>query len=96
MKICEKVLLEHLMIFITNKKILNKKQIGFIPKLGCEINLSRLKQGVNDVLQLPGNEQKFLFFIDLKNAYDSVNHTILFNKMRELGAPIKLILMSLN
>ena len=91
MKICEKVLLEHLMIFITNNKILNKKQTGFIPKLGCEINLARLKQRVNDVLKLPANEQKFLFFIDLKNAYDSVNHILLFNKMRELGAPIKLI-----
>ena len=53
--------------------------------------LARLKQRVNDVLKLPGNEQKFLFFIDLKNAYDSVNHILLFNKMRELGAPIKLI-----
>ena len=40
MKICEKVLLEYLMIFITNNKILNEKQNGFITKLGCEINLA--------------------------------------------------------
>ena len=91
MKICEKVLLEHLMIFITNNKILNKKQTGFIPKLGCEINLARLKQRVNDVLKLPGLNQKYLLFIDLKNAYDSVDHNILFTKMRNLGAPIRLI-----
>ena len=64
------------MIFITNNKILNKKQSGFIPKLGCEINLARLKQRVNDVLELPGNEQKFLFFIDLKNESDSIEHII--------------------
>ena len=91
MKIGEKVLLEHLLNFITNNKILNKKQTGFIPKLGCEINLARLRQRVNEVLKLPSHEQKYLLFIDLKNAYDSVDHNVLFYKMRELGAPNKLI-----
>ena len=40
-KIC---ILEHLIIFINKNKILSKKQKGFIQKLGCEVNLARLRQ----------------------------------------------------
>ena len=57
------------MMFINNNKILSKKQTGFIPKLGCEVNLARLRQRVHDVLEL--DDQSFLLFIDLKNAYDN-------------------------
>ena len=46
----EKCILEHLMAFINGNKILSKKQTGFIPRLGCEVNLSRLRQRVHDVL----------------------------------------------
>ena len=72
------------MSFLMGNNILNPKQTGFIPKLGCEVNLARLRQRVDDVLA-EGNGQKFLLFIDLKNAYDSVNHQILFNRLRAIG-----------
>ena len=88
-KIMEKCILEHLMNFINRNKILSKKQTGFIPKLGCEVNLARLRQRVHDVLE--EDDQSYLLFIDLKNAYDSVNHKKLFEKMRKLNAPEKLI-----
>ena len=42
-------------------------------------------------MRLPGRDQKYILFIDLKNAYDSVNHVRLFNKMRKYNAPEKLV-----
>ena len=91
-KIMEKVILVHLMKWITNNKIICKKQTGFIPRLGCEVNLARIRQRTYDVLN-NGNpeEKKYMLFIDLKNAYDSVDHEILFRKLRELKAPEEIV-----
>ena len=82
-KILEKCILEKLILIINNNNILCKNQTGFIPKLGCEINLARLKQKVYDVMNINNEENKYIFFIDIKNAYDSVNHIILFEKMKK-------------
>ena len=90
-KIMEKCINNRLLLVIENNKILSKKQTGFIPKLGCEINLARLRQRVNDVLNINNNEQKYLLFIDLKNAYDSVDHNILFNKLKKYNISDSLI-----
>ena len=43
-KIMEKCILEKLMIFLNENNTLCKNQTGFIPKLGCEVNLARLRQ----------------------------------------------------
>ena len=59
-KIC---ILEHLMIFINKNKILSKKKTGFIHKLGCEVNLARLRQRVHYILE--EDDQSYLLFIDL-------------------------------
>ena len=89
-KIMEKCILEKLMIFLNENNTLCKNQTGFIPKLGCEVNLARLRQKVSDIINF-NNEEKYIFFIDIKNAYDSVNHNILFEKMKILNIPENII-----
>ena len=61
---------------------MNKKQIGLRAVLGCDLNLISLRERVNEVISLPGKDQKYVLFIDLKAAFDCVNHRKLFLKMR--------------
>lgn len=64
-KIIDKFIFVKLMMEINGKNILIKNQTGFIPKLGCEVNLSRLKQKVYDVMNI-NDDNKYIFFIDSK------------------------------
>ena len=67
---------------INEKKILCNKQIGFIKVCGTELNLIRLRQRVNDLKQVNKfYDNKYVMFIDLKNAYDKVIHDKLFIKL---------------
>ena len=51
-----------------------------INKFGTELNLIRLRQRVNDLKQVNKFfDNKYVMFIDLKNAYDKVIHDKLFN-----------------
>ena len=45
----------------------------------------RLRQKVHDLKLLRTTNEKYIFFIDLKAAYDSVNHKRLFMKMQNKG-----------
>ena len=58
--------------------------------MGCEINITRLKQKAYEVIQLDETE-KYILFIDLKNAYDNVNHKTLFDKIIKLNFPEELV-----
>ena len=53
--------------------------------LGCDFNIMRLRQRVYDLKFLRTKEEKYVLFIDLKAAYDSVNHRKLFSKMEKKG-----------
>jgi hypothetical protein len=61
---------------------LSKNQTGFISRLGTEINLLKLRE---ETYKLMDNEENdiIVIFIDLKCAYDSVEHEILFKKMEK-------------
>jgi len=91
MKILESAIFTRLLDEINNKKILCNKQIGFIKGCGTELNLLRLKQRINDVKKEKHQFNKYLVFIDLKNAYDKVIHTKLFEKLKNYGIDNKLI-----
>ena len=84
MKILESAIFTRLLDEINNKKILCNKQIGFIKGCGTELNLLRLKQRINDVKKERNKFNKYLVFIDLKNAYDKVIHTKLFEKLKNI------------
>ena len=91
MKILESAIFTRLLDEINNKKILCNKQIGFIKGCGTELNLLRLKQRINDVKKERNKFNKYLVFIDLKNAYDKVIHTKLFEKLKKYGIDNTLI-----
>ena len=59
--------------------------------LGCEVNLLRLRQRCNDIKDVNKSFIKAVIFIDLKNAYDTINHSILFNKFEKMKIRPRLI-----
>jgi len=68
-----------------------KAQLGFVKGLGCDVNIMRLRQRVYDHKFLRTKEEKNIIFIDLKVAYDSVNHKKLFEKMKKKGYNTEII-----
>ena len=53
--------------------------------MGCELNILRITETIREKLKDSQNKKLWTLFIDLKSAFDTVNHEILFNKMRELN-----------
>ena len=56
-----------------------------------ELNFLRLKQGIYDVKKEKNMFNKYLVFIDLKNAFDKVIHKKLFEKLYKYGINSKII-----
>ena len=71
-KMIESAIYTRLLDEINEKKLICNKQIGFIKGCGTELNLLRLKQRINEVKKERNMFNKYLVFIDLKNAYDKV------------------------
>ena len=90
-KLIELLLLKYLKKEINQKKLICKEQIGFMEGLGCEVNLLRLRQRCNDIKNVNKGFVKAVIFIDLKNAYDTVDHSILFNKLEKMKIGPRLI-----
>ena len=91
LKIIESSILTRLIKEINEKKLINKKQIGFIKGCGTELNLLKLRQRVADIKKIKNFYTKYLLFIDLKNAYDKVDHKRLFNKLNLLNISQEII-----
>ena len=51
--------------------------------MGCEINLLRITEYIKEKYELQQEKGMWILFIDLKSAFDTVNHTLLFEKMRK-------------
>jgi len=90
-KICEIPLLREL------KKVkLNINQIGFLQGMGCEVNILRFRQTVHDLRYLNYKrnkkmEKRYLLFVDLKCAFDSVSIPILIKKLIIKGVSISTV-----
>jgi len=71
MKIFEKVIQDRVEIYESLHQIkICKVQVRFVKGLGCDVNIMRLRQRVYDLKFLRTKEEKYIFFFDLKAAYD--------------------------
>ena len=69
-------------------------QIGFVPKIGTEPNLLRILEEIKQNMKKPirgKNDQAWTLFIDLKSAFDKVNHELMFDRLKEIDIDIDLI-----
>jgi len=62
-----------------NKK-LDRSQTGFIQRMGIQVNLVRAMERIT--LRTKQKKYAYGLFIDFRNAYNSVPHSLLFKKLR--------------
>ena len=60
---------------------LNASQTGFVPTMGIQVNLNRALNRITRLTSVGNNA--YGLFIDFSNAYNSVPHTRLFQKLRQ-------------
>ena len=57
--------------------------------MGCEVNILRLVESLRSLREenksRNGTQKVWSFYVDLKSAFDSVDHDILFQKMANIG-----------
>jgi hypothetical protein len=96
-KILEKLMHKRIYTFLTNQQIISDRQYGFRPKLSTSDALCAFLGDTYNHL----NSKHFTaaVFLDLSKAFDTIKHTILFNKLHNYGirgAPLDLIKSYLN
>ena len=52
--------------------------------MGCELNILRIAETIRNKIAKSNQTKLWTLFIDLKSAFDTVNHDILFQKMKDL------------
>jgi len=80
-KLLEARFLLKLLDYLENR--LTPCQTGFIPKMGIQVNLNRAIQRIK--VRTENKQNMYGLFIDFANAYNSVPHTLLFQKLRQKG-----------
>lgn len=82
-KIFEKSLKERLTHFLDANKLLSKNQFGFRKKLSTEHAIINLIENI--ISNMNGGMKCLAVFLDLAKAFDTVDHTMLLDKMSQMG-----------
>ena len=83
-KIIERAVHNHVYSYVSQHEILNEHQSGFRPGHSTE---SALVDMVDDWLSnINSGKMTGMALIDLRKAFDTVNHDILINKLHDIGA----------
>ena len=82
-KIFERILSDQIHDFLYNNSILNNKQFGFRKNISTTDALLTLTEYLRN--EMENNNYIVTLFLDLSKAFDSINHSLLLNKLEEIG-----------
>ena len=82
-KVLEKIITNQLTEFLENNNLIATSQHGFRPKLSTETALLKLSDKIYD--NIDNRKISILLLLDLSKAFDSVNHTILLEKCKNMN-----------
>lgn len=82
-KLFEKCLKTRIMDFLESNNILYKKQYGFRNKKSTEDAVFDLINNIN--INLKNKKKSLAVFMDLSRAFDTVSHSILFDRLERVG-----------
>ena len=86
-KLFEKIIDEKIRVFLTSNQIQfpSKQQQGFQKQLSSITVSFNLHEAIYNTLEL--NKVAYIALLDLKKAFDSVSHNLLFQKLEQLNIP---------
>lgn len=82
-KILEKVVARRLLIFLEKENVLSKFQFGFRKSHSTAHSMVHFLNQIS--LALNAKKHTIAIFCDLRKAFDTVNHDILFKKLHKIG-----------
>jgi hypothetical protein len=82
-KIFERIINEKMLSFINKYKLISDCQFGFQKNLSTELAVINALHYINNSLN--ANVPVLGLFVDISKAFDSINHTILLDKLYHLG-----------
>lgn len=84
-KIFEMIMFDRIMNFVTKFNIINENQYGFLKNSNTICAATSIINHLQTKLDQNQNFIGACIFIDLRKAFDTVPHTLLFNKLEKLG-----------
>ena len=82
-KIFEKVMAKRLVEYLEKYKLLSKYQFGFRPKITTELAIHTLCQNIYEAID--NKMYQLTVFCDLSKAFDTIDHSILIEKLKTYG-----------
>ena len=88
-KIYMKLIQQKLVPWIVDTQRLSRRQKGSMPRNGLQEHVFTLKADITDFLHT--SSKLYVTFIDIKDAFGSIDHKMMLNEMAEAGYPEQII-----
>ena len=83
-KILEKIVHKQLLSYFMENNVLSDYQFGFLPERSTQESVFNTTKHLYSALN--NNKMTGILFLDMAKAFNCINHVILYNKLKDVGA----------